>query len=89
MISRWRLRQKSGLSTGAALLLGLWVSAAQAQTVYRVVDAQGNVTFTDNPERGGKAITLAPLPSVPTAVRSACFSVSPRQGESWPTVYAL
>jgi hypothetical protein len=80
------LRQKSGLSTGAALLLGLWVSAAQAQTVYRVVDAQGNVTFTDNPERGGKAITLAPK----RAYRcSACFSVSPRQGESWPTVYAL
>ncbi|MAP34222.1 MAG: DUF4124 domain-containing protein [Halomonas sp.] len=76
MISRWRLRQKSGLSTGAALLLGLWVSATQAQTVYRVVDAQGNVTFTDNPERGGKAITLAPLPSVPTAARPA--SPSPR-----------
>ncbi|WP_139790124.1 DUF4124 domain-containing protein, partial [Halomonas sp. BC2] len=31
----------------------LWVSAAKAQTVYRIVDAQGNVTFTDNPERGG------------------------------------
>ncbi|WP_404376593.1 DUF4124 domain-containing protein [Vreelandella aquamarina] len=76
MISRWRLRQKRGFSTGAALLLGLWVSVVQAQTVYRVVDAQGNVTFTDNPERGGEAVTLAPLPSVPTAVRPA--SPSPR-----------
>ena len=70
MIRRWHVRYARGLSTGAALLLGLWVSAALGQTVYRVVDAQGKVTFTDNPERGGEAVTLAPLPSV-TTVRSA------------------
>ncbi|WP_372610594.1 DUF4124 domain-containing protein, partial [Halomonas sp.] len=27
---------------------------AQAQTVYRTTDAQGNVIFTDDPERGGE-----------------------------------
>ncbi|WP_447927703.1 DUF4124 domain-containing protein [Vreelandella sp. EE27] len=50
----------------AALLLGLSLTAGklQAQTVYRVVDESGRVTYTDNPERGGEAITLAPLPGV-------------------------
>lgn len=61
------MQYKVCLSTGATLLLCLWVSAAQSQTVYRVVDEQGNVTFTDNPERGGEVMTLAPLPSVSTS----------------------
>lgn len=69
MMSKRRLQHKIGLSTAAVLLLCLWVSVAQSQTVYRVVDGQGNVTFTDNPERGGDAITLAPLPSMPSASR--------------------
>lgn len=49
------------------LALGLAVSlAAQAQTVYRTTDAQGNVTFTDNPERGGEEVELTPLTVVPS-----------------------
>lgn len=39
------------------------VSLAFAQTVYRVVDEHGNVTFTDKSDRGGEALKLAPLPS--------------------------
>ncbi|SDN34320.1 DUF4124 domain-containing protein [Vreelandella arcis] len=49
--------------------LGLLVSAvavgANASTVYRVVDDNGNVTFTDNPRDGGEALKLAPLPGLP------------------------
>lgn len=75
MMSGLRLQHKMCLSTGAALLLCLWVSAAQSQTVYRVVDEQGNVTFTDNPDRGGETMTLAPLPSVSTSPVAA----SPRR----------
>lgn len=40
------------------------IPSLAAQTVYRVVDEQGRVTFTDNPERGGEAVVLAPLPGV-------------------------
>ncbi|MCA1768806.1 MAG: DUF4124 domain-containing protein [Halomonas sp.] len=39
--------------------------AAQAQTIYRTTDAQGNVVFTDNPERGGEQVELAPVTVVP------------------------
>lgn len=49
---------------------------AFAQTVYRVTDEQGNVTFTDNPGRGGEALELAPLPSLPPALRAATASAS-------------
>ncbi|MCL7941657.1 DUF4124 domain-containing protein [Halomonas sp. ATCH28] len=48
------------------LALGLSASlAAQAQTIYRTTDAQGNVVFTDNPERGGEEVVLKPLTVVP------------------------
>ncbi|SEK79841.1 DUF4124 domain-containing protein [Halomonas daqiaonensis] len=49
------------------LALGLSVSlVAQAQTIYRTTDAQGNVVFTDNPERGGEEVDLDPLTVVPS-----------------------
>lgn len=38
---------------------------AQAQNIYRTTDRHGNVTFTDNPEHGGKQIHLPPLPLLP------------------------
>ncbi|WP_373190355.1 DUF4124 domain-containing protein [Halomonas sp.] len=48
------------------LVLGLAVSVvAQAQTIYRTTDAQGNVVFTDNPARGGEIVDLQPLTVVP------------------------
>ena len=47
------------------LALGLSVSlTAGAQNIYRTTDAQGNVVFTDNPERGEK-VDLKPLTVVP------------------------
>ncbi|MBB3191976.1 DUF4124 domain-containing protein [Halomonas cerina] len=48
----------------AGLALGL--SSAQAQTIYRTTDAQGNVVFTDNPARGGEEVQLEPLTVVPS-----------------------
>ncbi|MGS2744861.1 DUF4124 domain-containing protein [Halomonas sp. LS-001] len=49
----------------AMLALMLWLATPlAAQTVYRVVDEQGRVTFTDNPDQGGEAVELAPLQSV-------------------------
>lgn len=49
-----------------ALAVGLTFSlAAQAQTIYRTTDAQGNVVFTDNPDRGGEEVELAPVTVVP------------------------
>lgn len=71
MASGRRFYAKGVLFTGGLLVLCLWVSAVQSQTVYRVLDEQGRVTFTDNPERGGEALTLAPLPSVSTSPRTA------------------
>lgn len=57
-----------------AAVLSVWfaVSAVTtfAQTVFRVTDEHGNVTFTDNPGRGGEALELAPLPGLPPALRA-------------------
>lgn len=44
------------------------VPLAGADTIYRSVDAQGNVIFTDNPERGGEPVTIAPVTVVPSRV---------------------
>lgn len=51
--------------------VGVVSSAAFGQTVYRVTDEHGNVTFTDDPGRGGEALELTPLPSLPPALSSA------------------
>ncbi|MCA8865533.1 MULTISPECIES: DUF4124 domain-containing protein [unclassified Halomonas] len=55
----------------AALGLGGAAGPAWGQTVYRVTDEHGNVTFTDNPGRGGEALELAPLPVLPPALSAA------------------
>lgn len=63
---------------GAALLVGAPSLAAQA--VYRVVDEQGRVTFTDNPARGGEAVELAPLPGVSSSSPASEPSGKPAPG---------
>ncbi|MBB3230806.1 DUF4124 domain-containing protein [Halomonas stenophila] len=68
------------------LVLGLSVSlTAGAETIYRTTDAQGNVVFTDDPDRGGEAVELDPLTVVPSReVRAP--SLSPVvQGEEAPS----
>ena len=52
------------------LLVGS-IETALGQTVYRVIDEHGNVTFTDNPGLGGEALELSPLPGLPPALRAA------------------
>lgn len=54
----------------AVSLLGLHPTAF-GQTVYRVIDEHGNVTFTDKPGQAGEALELAPLPGLPPALRAA------------------
>lgn len=62
-----------------ALAVGLSFSlAAQAQTIYRITDAQGNVVFTDNPERGGEQVELAPLTVVPSRGEVRTGAPAPR-----------
>lgn len=62
----------------AALILSLLVAlpsgAAQAGEIYRHVDEQGNVTYTDEPpEKDSKPVDLKPLPevSIPASERSS------------------
>ncbi|AMC99127.1 DUF4124 domain-containing protein [Halomonas chromatireducens] len=49
------------------VIIGLLVaSSALATTIYRTVDSQGNVIFTDSPGGGGEPVELAPLTVVPS-----------------------
>lgn len=52
---------------GALVALLVW-APLQAQTVYRVVDAAGRVTFTDDAQSGGSEVVLEPLPAMASAV---------------------
>ncbi len=62
-----------------ALVLGVSVSlAAQAQTVYRTTDAQGNVIFTDDPDRGGEVYEPSNLTVVPSRADSGVAQMAPR-----------
>ena len=50
------------------LVLGLLVSlAATATEIYRWIDADGNVVFSDTPIEGAEKIEIAPLPTLPAA----------------------
>ncbi len=61
------------------LALGLSVSlVVQAQSIYRTTDAQGNVVFTDNPERGGEEVELAPVTVVPSTGEVRTGDAQPR-----------
>lgn len=67
----------------AILVLAWGVSVgltAQAQTIYRTTDEQGNVVFTDDPAGGGEEVRLEPLTVVP-APDSATLAAPARDGE--------
>ncbi|MFQ3790193.1 DUF4124 domain-containing protein [Halomonas sp. A29] len=73
----------------ALCLLGLVVThTALATTIYRTTDAQGNVIFTDDPNRGGEPVELAPLTVIPSQVEGRqsepprVEGVAPRMGEA-------
>ncbi|OGT36594.1 MAG: hypothetical protein A3K00_08125 [Gallionellales bacterium RIFOXYD2_FULL_52_7] len=50
-------------------LLGLFPSLAQAD-IYKAVDADGHVTYSSAPIKGGKRVVLTPLPASTPHVRS-------------------
>ncbi|MGO1626275.1 MAG: DUF4124 domain-containing protein, partial [Halomonadaceae bacterium] len=52
---------------GGVLLIALVWAPLQAQTVYRLVDDTGRVTFTDNAQSGGREVTLEPLQRIASA----------------------
>lgn len=54
----------------ACLLLCLVPSLAVAD-IYKSVDADGHVTYSSAPLRGGKKVVLTPLPAMSTPSRSA------------------
>lgn len=52
------------ISGAAALILALAASSALAATVYRHVDENGNVTFSDEPIKGGDTVDIKPVTTV-------------------------
>ncbi|EWH02404.1 DUF4124 domain-containing protein [Halomonas sp. BC04] len=72
------------------IMIGLLVASSStlATTIYRTVDAQGNVIFTDNPDGGGEPVELTPLTVVPSrgltgsAEPPRVEGVAPRVSES-------
>ena len=47
----------------ASLLLGL--NLAQATTVYKYTDENGNTVFTDKPTKGAETLDVQPVPTIP------------------------
>ena len=50
---------------GWMAILLCWVATSAGAAVYRSVDAQGNVTFSDQPARGAEKVELPPVPTYP------------------------
>ncbi len=48
-------------ATGALLFMAILYATPSAATIYRTVDAQGNVTFTNHAEKGAEPVKLKPL----------------------------
>ncbi|MEW5838538.1 MAG: DUF4124 domain-containing protein [Pseudomonadota bacterium] len=76
---------------GAALLVGVSFAADTATQVFRSVDAQGNVVFSDTPREGAKPMDVQQPSSVqaiapPTSVGSMSSSAS-SQGVKAPVDY--
>ena len=66
------------------LAFGLLLSMAAPATaqIYKVVDANGNVSYSDQPSQGATRIQVAPLPSIPPAGASASALTGAMAGTS-------
>ncbi|MBP4051924.1 DUF4124 domain-containing protein [Chromobacterium violaceum] len=73
-----------------ALCLLLAGGAAQAATIYKYVDPQGNVTYTNVPLRGAQPIKLNPLSSYPgqRAKSGGASAGKPAASGGYPSVDA-
>jgi hypothetical protein len=72
------------IATATLLLIN---GAAQAE-VYRQVDAQGNVTFSDEPSSGAEAIQVGPVTTI-TLPKMQDFEQPQRQEQSPSPLYEL
>ncbi|MGC0151802.1 DUF4124 domain-containing protein [Chromobacterium vaccinii] len=70
-----------------ALCLLLACCAAQADTIYKYVDANGNVTYTNVPLRGAQPIKLNPLSSYPSR-KNGSAPAKPAASGGYPNVDA-
>ncbi|WP_245184633.1 DUF4124 domain-containing protein [Halomonas salinarum] len=66
---------RPGTLIAVSLILALMPVIASAATVYRHVDEQGNVSYSDRPQRG-EAVTLSPLTVVPAPPQASSPSAS-------------
>lgn len=58
------------MKPGYLLALLCMVPLLAQADIYKSVDANGHVTYSSAPLRGGKKVILTPLPDSPTAARS-------------------
>lgn len=61
-----------------ALFLACWLPVAVASTIYRYVDKDGNVTFTNMPMPGAQAINITPANTDGAAPGKAAPRAAPR-----------
>ncbi len=71
-----------------ALLLLLACGGVQAATIYKYVDANGNVTYTNVPIRGAQPIKLNPLSSYPGGKSGGASAGKPAASGGYPSVDA-
>ena len=69
-----------------ALSLILATACAQASTIYKYVDQNGTVTFTNVPIKGAQPIRLAPLSSYPAAKNKGGNASNAKPAASYPSV---
>ena len=84
MLSLTGARSKVIWLAVVSLLLALAPVMASAATVYRHIDEQGNVSYSDRPDQG-EAVTLSPLtvvPATPDASSSSSLNNRPQPGNS-------
>lgn len=94
---RWQLRSLQrrlispmlGDMKTMLLLISLLLPASLlAETVYRIVHPDGTVEFTDDPRRGGEAIGVEPVPTVPAYVPTpSTRAVAPRPDQDAADAY--
>lgn len=63
------------------LALFVWPLLAQAE-IYKAIDADGHVTYSSTPLKGGKKITLEPLPTMMPPARARSPEDFPRVDEA-------
>lgn len=61
------------------------INSVQAGQIYKTVDENGNVVFTDQPQKGAEEIKLKPLPVVPSIPVNNTANTTSTTNNSLPT----